>query len=367
MAATGDQLIYYYLAWYIVLPTIYVALMTVYANKFQFWTMSGEVYRAFRELKDLRDRGISRYESYISSTTQDENARARLRSLLDFFAVFPVDLDPVGIVGKLKHLMDNYERRFKAEVSAALRTDDPVSVGRAVGYAEAAASLEILYKIVNHLLWLANKYSSLGLLQQLYAVMPLVLKQGKAFFGFMDALDKGAPIGDGVGPMSVGLLMLGQRKFEIAPDTSAALREIEGRRVLLIKAKGPASNLGNLDDAVQRARLMYGDISAIITIDAQLRLESERSGDTARGVGVAIGGIGVERFNIEERASADGIPVYAILVKESYVEAITPMTREIAEAVDHVHDALAEILRERVPQGGLAVVIGVGNTLGVAQ
>ncbi len=367
LAASGDQIVYYYLAWYIILPTIYMALMTVYANRFQFWTMSGEVARAFRELRELRDRGLSRYESYISSATQDAAARSRLRSLLDLFAVYPVDLDPVGIVGKLKHLMDNYERKFKAEASAALGTEDPVPVGRTVGYAEAAAALNTLYKVVDHFLWLANKYSSLGLLQQLYAVMPLFLKQGRAFLGFMDALDSGAPIGDGIGPMSVGLLMRGLQKFDIAPDTSAALGELEGRRVLFIKAKGPANNLGNLDDAVRRAGLIYGRISAIITIDAQLRLESERSGESARGVGVAIGGLGVERFNIESQAASGGIPLYAILVKESYAEAITIMTRDLAKSVDYVHEALRSILREMVPQDGVAVVIGVGNTLGIAQ
>jgi hypothetical protein len=365
--AAGDQVIYYYLAWYIILPAIYVALMTVYANKFQYWMMSGEVNKAFRELKGLRDSSVSRFNTYVSSATQDPDARSRLMSLLDFFAISPVDLDPVGIVGKLKHLMDNYERRFKSEVSTALKTDDRVTVGKAVGYAEAAASLDVLYKIVNHFLWLSSKYSSLGLLQQLYAIMPQVLKMGKSFVWFMDALDKGVPIGDGVGPMSVGLLMLGSQKFEIAPDTSAALTEIEGRRVLLMKARGPASNLGHLDDAVQRARMIYGRISAIVTIDAQLRLESERSGDTARGVGVAIGGIGVERFNIEERASEEGIPLYAILVKEGYAEALSPMTRDIAESAESVHDVLREVLRDRVPGDGVAVVIGVGNTLGVAE
>ncbi len=365
--SAGDELIYYYLAWYIVLPTIYVALMSVYANKFQFVTMRGEVLGAFRELERLRDSGMSRFNAYISSAVRDEQSRARLRSLLDMFAVLPVDLDPVGIVGKLKHLMDEYESRFKSEVSAALGSNDAVAVGRTIGYVEAAASLNLLYKIVNHFFWLANKYSSLGLMQQLYAVMPLVLKQGKAFLGFMDALDRNAPIGDGIGPMSVGLLMLGARKFRIAPDTSAALTRIEDRDVLLIKAEGPASNLGRLDEAVQRARLIYGKISAIITIDAQLRLESERSGEAARGIGVAIGGLGVERFNIEELASREGIPIYAILVKESYAEAITPMTKDIAESVDRVHDLLRELIRERTPREGLVVVVGVGNTIGVAQ
>ena len=365
--AAGDQALYYYLAWYVILPAIYVALMTIYANKFQFWTMSGEVTRAFRELKDLRDSGLSRFNAYVSAITQDESARQRLRSLLNLFAIPPVDIDPVGIVPKLKRLMDSYERRFKSEVSSALRSNDPVVVGRTVGYVEAAASLDILYKVVNHLLWLTNKYSSLGLLQQLYAVMPLVLKMGKSFLGFMEALEKGVPIGDGIGPLSVGLLMLGAQKFEIAPDTSAALATIEDRRVLLVKAQGPANHLGQLDDAGERARLMFGEISAIITIDAQLRLESERSGEAARGVGVAIGGTGVERFNIEERAAREGIPLYAVLVKESYTEAITAMTKDVAESVEKVHDVLRELIREKVPPGGLALVIGVGNTLGIAQ
>ena len=53
----------------------------------------------------------------------------------------------------------------------------------------------------------------------------------------------------------------------------------------------------------------------------------------AEGIGVAIGGIGVEKYQIEEVATRLGVPVYAVIVKQSIQDAITIMRKEIADSV----------------------------------
>ena len=62
-------------------------------------------------------------------------------------------------------------------------------------------------------------------------------------------------------------------------------------------------------------------ISMLVMIDAALKLEGENTGEIAQGIGAAIGGIGTEKFRIEEAATKNNIPMYAIVVKETMLEA----------------------------------------------
>ena len=58
-------------------------------------------------------------------------------------------------------------------------------------------------------------------------------------------------------------------------------------------------------------------------IDAALKMEGEDSATVSQGFGAAIGGIGTDRFQIEEVATKHNIPVFAIVIKQSVKEAIT--------------------------------------------
>ena len=105
----------------------------------------------------------------------------------------------------------------------------------------------------------------------------------------------------------------------------------------------------------------------IVMVDAALKLEGEDTGSIAQGFGAAIGGIGTERFQIEEIATKHNIPIYAIVIKQSIKEAITLMKKEIADSSDIVSSQIYDIIRANASPGKCALVIGVGNTIGVAQ
>ncbi len=104
----------------------------------------------------------------------------------------------------------------------------------------------------------------------------------------------------------------------------------------------------------------------IIMIDAALRLEGEKTGEVTEGVGAAIGGIGTERYKIEEEATKFGIPVYAIVIKQSIQEAVTTMKKDIVDAVEPVMAAVKRLILERTKEGELVIVAGIGNTVGIA-
>jgi len=223
--------------------------------------------------------------------------------------------------------------------------------------------------VVRHF-YLMTKKSPDGiyLAAQLQMILPSIVKQADAYLNAMDALEKLLPLGDAAGPLTVSRWMKDSQKYEHDDETVYSEMNYKGRKVAIIKAKGPGASVGKVDDALTSLlKGPYSGSSAVVMIDAALKLEGEKSGDVAMGMGAAIGGIGTEKFKIEEISTKLGIPVYAVIIKESLIEAISVMTRDIAEATDQARNTILSLVETQVPEGGKAVIIGVGNTLGVAQ
>jgi hypothetical protein len=234
--------------------------------------------------------------------------------------------------------------------------------------AGVATSMNQIYKVVRHFYLLGKKSSNYFILVQLQMILPVLLKQADALVSAMGTLEQGQPLGDGIGPLSVGLMMRDRPKVLVERDTMLAEADYKNRKLVFVKAEGPKGSLGELDDAlVKILDGEHGDTKAIIMIDAALKMEGEKTGEVAEGVGAAIGGYGVEKFKIEEAAYKKGIPLYAVIVKESIVEAIGAMKKEVSDSVGEVQKAIYRIAEQAVPENGKVVIIGVGNTLGVAQ
>jgi hypothetical protein len=161
--------------------------------------------------------------------------------------------------------------------------------------------------------------------------------------------------------------MRDREKKKVEKDMVAAETVLEGRRVIALKAEGPGGNVGKPGDAIRQIlEENNGKASMIIMVDAALKLEGEKTGEISEGIGAAIGGIGTERYKIEEEATKFGIPVYAIVVKQSILEAVTAMKKEIAEAVEPVLERIKQLILERTKEGELVIIAGIGNTAGIA-
>jgi len=104
-------------------------------------------------------------------------------------------------------------------------------------------------------------------------------------------------------------------------------------------------------------------VEKIITVDASLKLESEKTGEIAEGVGVAIGGIGVEKAIIEEIATKRKVTLDSYVIKMSQEEALYPMKEEILNSVFEVRKRIEENIRESKER--IIMVVGVGNTSGI--
>jgi len=105
----------------------------------------------------------------------------------------------------------------------------------------------------------------------------------------------------------------------------------------------------------------------VIVIDAAQKLEGENPGEVAEGVGVAIGGPGVDQFKVEETLVKYKIPVDAIIIKEDVGDAVSPMRKEIFDAVDVAIERIKRLILEKTKVGDSVIIAGIGNTIGIGQ
>lgn len=102
----------------------------------------------------------------------------------------------------------------------------------------------------------------------------------------------------------------------------------------------------------------------IITVDAAVKLEGEKTGSIAEGIGVVIGGPGVDKWMIEESMVKEGLETDAVIVKMSPEEAISQMNEDILKASKKALCVVRDsIYRSEI--GSKVLVVGVGNSSGL--
>jgi hypothetical protein len=341
----------------------------VYGQRIQLYIIANDISRALNRLKMMKDRSRKEAIDYFVATGKTSgDPSQRIDEFLDYVTIMPVDLDPNGIVGKIQHVTDTRDERVRAEVGKLLPTVEPLKVSVAENILEIATSLNMIHKVVRHYYLLGKKTNSYLLLVQLQMIMPMVLQEADALINAVDTFKLGQPVGDGIGPLIASKYMSSLPKQNVAKDTVMTVGEFKGRTLYVLKAEGPQGYVGEPGVAIQRlVEEMNVPLNAIIMVDAALKLEGEKTGEIAEGVGAAIGGIGVDKFKIEEVSAKHKIPVYAILVKQSILEAITAMRKEIADASDKVQTVMIRVIDEKTKEGDKVLLAGIGNTLGVGQ
>jgi len=312
----------------------------VYGQRIQVYIVGNDISRALNRLKLMKDKSRKEAVDYFNATGKvTGDPSQRIDQFLEYVTIMPVDLDPQGIVGKIEHITETRDDRVRGEVKKMLPNAEPIKVSVAENILEIASSLNMIHKIVRHYYLLGKKTNSYILLVQLQMIMPQVLMEADALVNAVDTFKLGQPVG-----------------------------EYKGRTLYVLKAEGPMGYVGEPGLGIQKViEEMNIPLNAIIMVDAALKLEGEKTGDVAEGIGAAIGGIGTDKFRIEEVSSKHKVPVYAILVKQSILEAITVMRKDITDASDKVHGLIGNLIEEKTKEGDKVLLAGIGNSLGVGQ
>jgi len=358
----GDSNPFMMLIWF--LP---VLLFVFYGQRIQLIITSRDIKKDMAKLEQFRNDARNELIDYVKQKlSPNGDPTQKLDRFFDYFTIMPVDIDPNGIIPKIHHLVRSRDDTTRKQVKSMFSEINTLEVTKVQNLLEIVTTLQLLHKVVRHLFLTAKKQNNYPLILPLQMLLPFIMEQAEALKDAIPAFKKGQPIGDGIGPLVVGGMMLDTKKQNAEFETVYSESEFDGRKLILLKAEGPYATVGRPGEATESiVEKLKPDV--IIMIDAALKLEGEDSGSVAQGFGAAIGGIGTDRFKIEAIATKYDIPIFAIVVRQSVKEAITLMTKEISEQAENVKSQVYEMITDNSNPNQTVLVIGVGNTLGVAQ
>lgn len=361
-----------------VLWFVLIFVSIFYGTKLQAWRSQKEIESGLTKLKEWDEECkqilLSNFKKFADKKETDKDLMIKLEDFLTFIAITPVSLDPFGIIPKLDHVIDVRDDRFQEEVAlmAPNVIKGSADAQNLENLLEAVMAVDYIYRLVKHYLILGKKSKSYVLLMQISMQMSLITSMAKSYYHATKAFSEGSPIGDGLGALVAGNFVRNVsdngdvEAREIAKDTILQEINFEDRTVYVVRAKGPGGTVGKPGSAIKKLIEEHGDeISRIIMIDAGLKLSGDKRGSIAVGVGAAIGGIGVEKYYIEESSTKKEIPIDALICRESLEDAITTMRRSITQSVPNIVEKIKMGIRKRTEKGSKVIVAGIGNTIGI--
>jgi len=326
-----------------------------------------QLKKAVKELEDLaRESRKVALKSLSKHGKPKRDVEKDLDNILEFFAIEPVSEDPIGVLNRLEHILDVRKSRFEGIVKGLAPKADHESAANLEMVIEGAMANYALYRITRHFMLLAEKTKNIQLVMLVQLNLPFLREFAKGFRDATKAFAEGKPIGDGVGPLTVTHFAKNAKWVKPVEETVYAEVNFEGRKLLLIKASGPGGRVGKPGELV-RWLVNRRKVARIIMIDAAGKLEGELSGRVVEGVGAAIGGPPTEKYKIEEVATKRKIPVDAIVVMESFTEAIKPLHKRLADGAEVAAERVKRAVRERTKAGDTVIVAGIGNSIGIGQ
>jgi len=347
-----------------ILPII---LFVFYGQRIQLIITSGDIKKKLVQLEQFRNDSRSALIEYIKKDLAvKDDITQKLDRIFDYFTIMPIDIDPNGIIPKIHRLIRSREDTTRKQIQSLLSEIDTMEITKIQNLLEIVTYLQLLHRIVRHLFLTAKKQNNYPLILPLQMMLPFIMEQAEALKDAVPAFKLGQPIGDGIGPLVVGEMMLDTKKQKVEFETVYSESKFEDRKLILLKAEGPFATVGRPAEAAEFLVEKYKP-NIIVMIDAALKLEGEDSGTVSQGFGAAIGGIGTDRFKIEELAVKFDIPIFSIVVKQSVKEAITLMKKEIANQTENIKSQVHEVITDNTTSDQTILVIGVGNTLGVSQ
>jgi len=358
----GDSNPFMMLVW--IIPII---IFVFYGQRIQLVITSREIKKKMSELEQFRNDSRDELIDYVKQKlTPNGDPTEKFDRFFDYFTIMPIDIDPNGIIPKIHHLVRSREDTTRKQVKSMFSEINTLEITKVQNLLEVVTTLQLLHKVVRHLFLTAKKQNNYPLIVPLQMMLPFIMEQAEALKDAIPAFKQGQPIGDGIGPLVVGEMMLNTKKQKAEFETVYSESEFDGRKLILLKAEGPYASVGRPGEATESlVEKLKPDI--IIMIDAALKLEGEDTGSVAQGFGAAIGGIGTDRFKIEAIATKYDIPIFAIVVKQSVRDAITLMKKEISDQAENIRKQVYEMITDNSNPDQTVLVIGVGNTLGVAQ
>lgn len=335
--------------------------MIFFFPRIMMWQVDRKLKSALVELDTFRNDAEMMFLDKLDAT-QSQAFRRKFKSMKDFKLSQPTGLDPAGMVQRLENVLDASEHKFERFIHGNADTDDEEELADLEMAFKGVMGTHQIYKVMRHFRQLISKTQTFQLIGIVQLMLPIYKEIAEAQRDATRAFVDQAPIGDAIGPLVAAKLIQSEPE-EIAEDIMRSEEEIAGDTAHIVKSRGPGARLGKYGDAVDTLA-EEEDLEAIITVDAAAKFEGEETGEIAEGVGVMMGGPGVEKSKIEEAATEHEVPLEGIVIKQSPAEASKPMKKSIYEAWNPALEKAEEIAGEF---DGPVAIVGVGNSCGVGD
>ena len=217
-----------------ILPII---LFVFYGQQIQLFVTSREIKKGIKKLDVYRVESRTELINYVKNNLKSKDDLVKkIDRFLEYFTIMPVDMDPNGIVDKVQHVVRSREDYTREHVKSLAPQMSDIELTKVQTLLEIASSLQMIYKIINHMFLTAKKQNNYPLILPLQMILPFIMEQAEAMKDAIPAFKTGQPVGDGIGPMVVGKMMLEHQKETIAFQTSLAKTEFEDRTIIPIKS-----------------------------------------------------------------------------------------------------------------------------------
>lgn len=344
---------------------IFILLILILPSLLRIRIISG-VTKSTIELENM----VEESKDILKKLSKDKgkpilDSSQAIDDFMEFFVVPPVNLDPYGIVNKFEKILDLSEDRFKQIVKTIAPMADEETKADIVMTLKATLGINGVARQIRHNLELAKKTGNLQILMGLRLGIPLIMRIVKAQFEGVKAFSGEKPIGDGLGPLVAGMMMTDYKTEEskVIEDIFVVKKKMDDRKLIIARAKGPGARTGKVGKVVRRV-IQEENIHKIITVDAAVKLEGEETGKVAQGIGVVIGGLGVDKWIIEEEIVKRNLDIDAIIVKMSPEEAVSPINQKIVDAAPKALELVNNSILNS-PGNANILIVGVGNSCGI--
>jgi len=111
-----------------------------------------------KKLDSYRTESRNELIDYVTKNLQPKDGSIKkIDRFLDHFTIMPVDMDPNGIVDKVRHTVRSREDYTREHVKLLYTGINDLELTKVQTLLEIASSLQMIYKIVNHMYLTAKK------------------------------------------------------------------------------------------------------------------------------------------------------------------------------------------------------------------
>jgi hypothetical protein len=340
-----------------ILSFLLFPLLIVFGPRLMVWQADRKLRSVLADIEDYHHTSLDLFTGKMQS---GQEFQKRLESMKNFQMSAPTQLDPAGMVGRLENILDASEEKFKRFIDNYADTEDEEELADLNMAFKGVMGTHQIYKVLRHYRQLIKETQNFQLVGLVNMMLPIYEELAESQKGATRAFVDQAPIGDAIGPL-VAAKLITEEPEEAAENIIHSEEQIGGNTVHVLKSDGPGARLGKYGDAIDELA-DENDLEAIVTVDAASKFEGEETGRVNEGIGVMMGGPGVEKSKIEEAATDHDVPLEGLVIKQSAPEASKPMKKEIYDSWQEAVDKTKQVIDE---YDGDVAVVGVGNTCGV--